>query len=188
MMIPIILTINRDSDRFFVEKLYRQYRKNIYASAFKILKNREDAEDCVHDVIQTVIRHVSAFREATPEGVPKLLAVFTRNTAINIYRKNKKKKDHESMLPFDVDSIRTDDQGQDPLLIAMNEERKQKIVKILTEMDPMYKDVLVLRVQHGMTNREIADILKISENAVSVRLHRARKILLQESEAEYHET
>ena len=196
MMIPMILTINSDSDRFFVEKLYRQYRKNIYASAFKILNNREDAEDCVHDVIQTVIRQLATFQEATPEGVAKLLSVCTRNTAINIYRKNKSKQANESMIPFDAEneerlsreSVRAYDQKQDPSLIALDEERKQKIVKIITEMDHIYRDVLVLRIQYRMTNREIADILKISENTVGVRLYRARKILLQECEAEYHET
>ena len=94
-MLPIVLTMNHDSDRSFVEKLYHQYRKNIYVSAFKILRHKEDTEDCVQDMIQTVIRHVDMFCTASRDELVKLLAVCTSNAAINIYRKNKRKQDRE---------------------------------------------------------------------------------------------
>ena len=194
IMIPIVLTINSDSDRFFVEKLYRQYRKNIYAAAFKILNHREDAEDCVHDVIQTVIRHVDTFRETSPEGLPKLLAVCTRNAAINIYRKNKRKQDNESKLPFDSEheeellrESRLLYQGRNPDVITARTEIKQRLAQLISELDDIYRDVLVLQIQYKMSNREIADILQISPNTVSVRLHRAKRKLLEESGAELDE-
>ena len=194
-MIPIVLTINSDGDRFFVEKLYLQYRKNIYAAAFKILKHREDAEDCVQDVIKTVIGHVDKFRDVAPEELAKLLAVCTRNAAINIYRKNRKKKDNESRISFDSvheeellrEMKRTDDQNKNPAVIAVNKESKQRLAQIISELDDIYRDVLVLRVQYKLNNREIADILKISPNTVNVRLHRAKKILLEERGAELDE-
>lgn len=90
-MLPIILTINNTDDRAFVENLYRRYRKKIYASAFKILNQREDAEDCVQDVIKTVILHSGTFRAADTEGLSKLLALCTRNAALDLYRKKQKK-------------------------------------------------------------------------------------------------
>ncbi len=193
-MIPIVLTINNDSDRFFVEKLYRQYRKNIYASAFKILHQKEDTEDCVHDVIQTVIRHVDEFRAATPEGLAKLLAVCTRNTAINIYRKNKRKQDIESRLPFDSEheeALFPSDgflyRTHNPAAIAVSNESKRTLADMIAELDDVYKDVLILHYQYQMSNRKIADILKIPQNTVNVRLHRAKKILLEERGAELDE-
>lgn len=193
-MLPIVLMMNRDSDRSFVEKLYHQYRKNIYASAFKILRHKEDTEDCVQDVIQTVIRHVDTFRNASRDELIKLLAVCTRNAAINIYRKNKRKQDRESHLPLDreyeaqllpIDRLLY--HQQDPAEIVVGKENKRELVQMIAEMDDVYKDVLLLRYQYKMSNRKIADILKISENAVGVRLHRAKKILLKEREAELNE-
>ena len=193
-MLPIVLMMNRDSDRSFVEKLYHQYRKNIYASAFKILRHKEDTEDCVQDVIQTVIRHVDTFRNASRDELIKLLAVCTRNAAINIYRKNKRKQERESHLPLDreyeaqllpIDRLLY--HQQDPAEIVVGKENKRELVQMIAEMDDVYKDVLLLRYQYKMSNRKIADILKISENAVGVRLHRAKKILLKEREAELNE-
>lgn len=193
-MIPIVLTIPNDSDRAFVEKLYLRYRKKIYASAFRILNQREDAEDCVHDVIQTVIRHVGTFRAASPEGAVRLLAVCTRNAAINIYRKNKKRQDNENPLPFDtahegelLAAGSTVYQSEDPAAIVVDKESRRRLAQIIAEMDETYRDVLILRIQHKMSNREIADMLKLSANTVAVRLHRAKKILLEEREAELDE-
>ena len=194
MMIPIVLTINSDSDRFFVEKLYLQYRKNIYAAAFKILNHREDTEDCVQDVIKTVIRHVDRFRRISPEEIPKLLAVCTRNAAINIYRKNKRKQENESKLPFDSEheeellrENRLFYQERNPDVIASRTEIRQRLVQLISELDDIYRDVLILQIQYKMSNREIADILGISPNTVSVRLHRAKRKLLEESGAELDE-
>ena len=194
MMIPIVLTINSDSDRFFVEKLYLQYRKNIYAAAFKILNHREDTEDCVQDVIKTVIRHVDRFRRISPEEIPKLLAVCTRNAAINIYRKNKRKQENESKLPFDSEyeeellrENRLFYQERNPDVIASRTEIRQRLVQLISELDDIYRDVLILQIQYKMSNREIADILGISPNTVSVRLHRAKIKLLEESGAELDE-
>jgi RNA polymerase sigma-70 factor (ECF subfamily) len=44
-------------------------------------------------------------------------------------------------------------------------------------MNPKYADVLTLKYFNHYTNKEIADLLLISEENVRVRLHRARKIL-----------
>ena len=193
-MLPIVLMMNRDSDRSFVEKLYHQYRKNIYASAFKILRHKEDTEDCVQDVIQTVIRHVDTFRNASRDELIKLLAVCTRNAAINIYRKNKRKQDRESHLPLDreyeaqllpIDRLLY--HQQDPAEIVVGKENKRELVQMIAEMDDVYKDVLLLRYQYRMSNRKIADILKISENTVGVRLYRAKKMLLEERGEELDE-
>ena len=194
-MLPIILTMSDTDDRAFVEKLYHRYRKKIYASALRILSCREDAEDCVHDVIKTVITHVDTFRAADAAGLSKLLALCTRNAALDIYRKNKKRQDHESKLPFDTEHENEllgemnalTAQNPSPDAVILSEENKRRLAQIISSLDDIYKDVLILKYRHHMKNRDIADILKISENAVGVRLYRAKKILLQERGTELNE-
>ena len=194
-MLPIILTINHSGDRDFVESLYRRYRKKIYASAFKILNQREDAEDCVQDVIKTVILHPDTFRSADPAGLSKLLALCTRNAALDLYRKNKKRQDHESNLPFDPEHEQEllpemknlTEQAVSPDKLVLNEENKHRIAQMIADLDDIYRDVLILQYRYHMKNKEIAEILKISENTVGVRLYRAKQILLQERRTELDE-
>lgn len=194
-MLPIVLTLSDDDGRDFVENLYLTYRKKIYASAFKILNKREDAEDCVHDVIKTVITHLDTFKDASPQEIGKLLAVCTRNAAVNLYQKNKQRRSNESKLPLDCEyenellreMNRSSDQNQPPSVITVREETKKQIAQMISELDDIYKDVLILQFRYKMNTHEIADILKISEGAVRVRLHRAKKILLQEKGDELDE-
>ena len=186
-MLPIVFTINDDTDRAFVEKIYRLYGKKIYLSALKILNNHEDAEDWLHDVIKNVIDHLHLFQVEEEERLIKLLVVSTRNTAINIYRKNKDKLQNETEYKPDFDgeadgmnaleSIADEDAFSDRILI--DEENRKRIAKMIEELAPIYRDVLSLRYQYAMKNEEIAKILNISESAVKVRYLRAKKLLLK---------
>ena len=49
-MMAIIMAIEDDDDREFVEKIFDRYEKNMYFTAYDILRNRADAEDCVQEM------------------------------------------------------------------------------------------------------------------------------------------
>ena len=195
-MLPIILAINNDDDRAYVEKIYNQYGKKIYKIAFKILNNTEDAEDCVHDVVKIIIDNLEMFQALEGEQLIKLLVTCSRNAALNIYRKNKIKHINEGKRkPYtgdetdekDLDIESVSDDGMFVDLIVINEESRKRISEMIEELDPIYKDVLYLRYQYSMKNQDIAKMLKISESVVKVRYHRAKKILLQKRGKELDE-
>lgn len=200
-MLPIILAINNEDDRNFVEKIYVQYGKKIYKVAFKVLNNSEDAEDCLHDVIKIIIDHLDVFQSAEGERFIKLLVTCTRNAALDIYRKNKIKHinerkhkpytndemdaDNDNNHDVDIENVPDEDMFSD--LILINEESRKRISQMIEELDPLYRDVLYLRYQYSMKNQDIAKILKVSESVVKVRYHRAKKILLQKRGKELDE-
>lgn len=82
-MLPIILAISDEGDRNFVGDIYSRYGKQMYIIAFDILKKKENAEDCVHDVIKIIINNIERFRSADYEYLINLIAKCTRNTAQN---------------------------------------------------------------------------------------------------------
>lgn len=195
-MLPIILAINNEDDRAYVEKIYNQYGKKIYKIAFKILNNTEDAEDCVHDVVKIIIDNLEMFQALEGEQLIKLLVTCSRNAALNIYRKNKIKHINEGKRkPYtgdetdekDLDIESVSDDGMFVDLIVINEESRKRISEMIEELDSIYKDVLYLRYQYSMKNQDIAKMLKISESVVKVRYHRAKKILLQKRGRELDE-
>lgn len=195
-MLPIILAINNEDDRAYVEKIYNQYGKKIYKIAFKILNNTEDAEDCVHDVVKIIIDNLEMFQALEGEQLIKLLVTCSRNAALNIYRKNKIKHINEGKRqPYtgdetdekDLDIESVSDDGMFVDLIVINEESRKRISEMIEELDSIYKDVLYLRYQYSMKNQDIAKMLKISESVVKVRYHRAKKILLQKRGKELDE-
>ncbi len=50
-----------------------------------------------------------------------------------------------------------------------------RVLKLVDSLDPKYREPLVLRYVEDLSLSEIADIMGVSENVVSVRLHRAIK-------------
>ena len=62
-MLPIILCIDDDEDRAFVEEIYVKYEKQLYATSMKYLNNHHDAQDCVHDTVTIIIDGIEKFSE-----------------------------------------------------------------------------------------------------------------------------
>lgn len=67
-MMAIIMAIEDDDDREFVEKIFDRYEKNMYFTAYDILRNRADAEDCVQDTFVKIIDKLDCFKKAHEEG------------------------------------------------------------------------------------------------------------------------
>ncbi len=195
-MLQIILAINNENDRRFVEDIYIKYRKKIYCVAFNILKKEDMAEECVHDVINIVINNLDRFKLSDKNHFINLLVKCTRNAAINIYNREKKRRSFEVSMYINLNShdfdeeeteieIADDAENFDDILIT--EENKKRLSELISELDVIYQDVLYLRYQMWMSNSEIAKLLGVSENVVKVRLHRAKAILLKTRRDELNE-
>ena len=124
-----------------------------------------------------------------------MLVVCTRNTAIDLYRKKKKRLLNEAEYPvFDDGEARDTDAATDipdesafSDRILINEENRKRITAMIEKLDPIYRDILLLRYRYAMKNGEIAGLLNISESAVKVRYLRAKKLLLQKRGKELDE-
>lgn len=81
-----------------------------------------------------------------------------------------------------VETTSLDDEGamdvaatsSSPDEIASDREIGDALEQAIVELDPMYREVLVLRDVEGLTAPEVAEILGIGNDAVKSRLHRAR--------------
>jgi RNA polymerase sigma-70 factor (ECF subfamily) len=185
-MLALILTIQDENDKNFVEKLYYQYRKKIYLTALKILKNPADAEDCLQDVFWSILEHLELFQSAEKDQLIKLLVVCTRNNAINVYYKKKKIQESTDSVEDDIEKI-PDFNAISADKILLNHENQKRIFEMIKELNPIYQDIIYLRYHYGMKHADIAHFLNISENLVKTRYCRAKKILLQRWREELNE-
>lgn len=68
----------------------------------------------------------------------------------------------------------------DKINLSYQNDKDYELMTALFRLRKKSKEVLILRFIEGYTNKEIASILKISENAVKKRIERAKKELMQE--------
>ena len=144
-----------------VQQLIQLYQNNLFTAAFNICQNQMDAEDAVQE---TFVQYYTSRKEFENEQhIRAWLLRVVINKAKNInrtfWKKNKcSLEDYMETLSF------PDSQSRDLFEEVMKLPDKYRIVIHLF----YYEDYLV---------REIAEILKLSESNVKVRLSRGRALL-----------
>lgn len=168
----IILAFDLEADKNTFEYLYEKYKRLLWSKAFDILKDHALAEDAVSEAFIRVYRHLHKIKDPDSNQTIAFLVTIVKNIAINLYhRKNKS-------LPVDINEHDQVDSFNLEEFIASKEEASQA-VSLIDKLNEDLKSVFLLKYAHDLSHKEIGKILNISENNVTVRLHRARKKLMQ---------
>jgi RNA polymerase sigma-70 factor (ECF subfamily) len=161
-------------------QLFDRYHKRVYAVAFGVLKNRQDAMDCVQEGFVKVHRHLPGFQGSS--SFYTWLYRIVMNLAIDQLRRRKVGRPVE----FD-DGIRRDSQepGDDAIVSRMLDENPRKAVirrellqrmeAALAELPEYHRKVILLREIEGMSYEEMAEALDVPKGTIMSRLFHARK-------------
>ena len=152
-----------------VQELFVRYRNSLYAAAFNVCKNAQDAEDAVQD---TFIQYYSSKKEFDNEQhirawLIRVAINKAKNTNRTFWKKNRTSlEEYMETLAFETP------ESEELFGAVMNLPGKYRIVIHLF----YYEDYAI---------REIAGILNISENNVKVRLSRGRLLLKEKLKEEW---
>lgn len=147
--------------RLPVQELIAKYKNNIYAVAFNICKNADDAEDVVQD---TFLQYYSSKKTFETE---QHIRAWLLRVAINKAKNMATSFWHRNRTSLE-DYIET--------LVFKTPESKGLFENVMNLPDK-YRITIHLFYYEDYTIKEIADILKISESNVKVRLSRGRALL-----------
>ena len=188
-MLGIIMTIRDDEDRSFVEELFLKDGRKLYLIANDILHHHEDSEDCVMKTLEVIIEKLEIYRALSREQQIKFLVKTCRNIALSRYDRKKRQNNSETSLDAirEISQYDAIDESAYIDKMVVNEENIKRLSEMIDELDPIYRDVLFFKGVMQMKNSEIAKMLDISESLVSMRLIRARKILLAKRGEELNE-
>lgn len=180
-MLGIILAIRDEDDRSYVEQIYIKYGKKLYLIANNILNHHEDSEDCVVRVIEVLIEYLESYRTWNEDQQINFLVKCCRSISINRYNEKKRQNKYETSL-YDIrNDVECDIIDEDAYIDKMiiTEENIKRLTELIDELNPIYGDLLFFKGVMQMRTGEIAKMLGISEGLVSMRLTRARRILLK---------
>lgn len=146
----------------------------------------DEAEDVMQEALLKTFRHASNIRQ--PEAFRPWLYRTVRNACLMRRRRRVDEPTHlvslDELLPTPEGLMALDppDPGRSPEDEAMNGRLRRRMAKALKALPASYRLVVFLREMEGLSTREVADVLKISEANVKTRLHRARLFLRRELE------
>lgn len=179
MLQILLLAIESDKDRVFVENLFINHQKKLKAIALSMVKDEHIAEDCVQDAFLGVIKNLEKFKSLSEIDQIKYLVISIKNACINKLKKKDKtlsltKNEEQSEERAEKEIT---DETQDVFQIVITNELKAKVKECVEALDEKYRDVIVLRFQMGFNGKEISEILHISEPLVRQRIKRAKEII-----------
>jgi RNA polymerase sigma-70 factor (ECF subfamily) len=151
----------------FNELIHNQNRK-LFQIAFRMLQNRQEAEDVVQEVFLKMWMMGKKLDEYNDPGA--LAATMTRNSCIDMLRKWKhidnSREGSELMNP-----------DPSPFEQMVKTENEQIIDNIIEDLPPLYRNVVQLREINGLSYEEIALHQNVNINTLRVTLSRARRII-----------
>jgi RNA polymerase sigma-70 factor (ECF subfamily) len=167
------------SEEAFAE-LVRRHSSQIYGLSLSILRNREDAEDNLQNVLMKAFRNIRRF-----EGNSRFSTWLVR-IAINEALMKLRTRHPERLCEFhDLDGsedglgalVEIEDAGQDPERAYMSKELTRKAFRGL---HPALQSTFMLQIVKGWTNRELAHIFGVAASTLRSRLFRARARVRQQ--------
>lgn len=151
-----------------------QYQREIVSFHFRFAGNRQDAEDLAQETFIKAYKKISGLKEQGKEK--SWLYAIARNTAIDFFRRNKNKAIALEDTILENIAVATTADFQEGMIKGETTKELQKYVDRLVSED---RAIVKLLYYEGFSYKEIAELLKINENTLKSRLHRARKVLLE---------
>lgn len=160
-----LITDARRGDAEAFGLLYDAYVRRIYDYVYYRVHHRETAEDLAADVFLRAWRAIEGF-DPKKGAFSAWLYRIARNRVIDHARSRRDSEDIEDVW----DLLRS---GDDPARDAETAERLRTVERLMADLSPGQREVLLLRAWDGLSYAEIAATLGKSEAACKMSFSRA---------------
>ena len=174
-MLIFATMINDVDDRAFMQEVYQQNERLMYAIALKYASNTQDCEDIVHDTVEKLCKNIAKIKELPNSALRAYVVYAVRNTAIN-FRK------HQSTINRHIQQLSGDDSNseydQPESIIERIEDLQEKrtsLTKVWTQLTDAEQELLYRKYVLDQTTEELAGIFQCSRDSIRMRLSRARR-------------
>ena len=174
-MLIFTTMINDVDDRAFMQEVYQQNERLMYAIALKYASNTQDCEDIVHDTVEKLCKNIAKIKELPNSALRAYVVYAVRNTAIN-FRK------HQSTINRHIQQLSDDDLSneydQPESIIERIEDLKEKrtsLTKVWMQLTDAEQELLYRKYVLDQTTKELAGIFQCSRDSIRMRLSRARR-------------
>ena len=174
----ILVEAAKSGNRSAFEELWARHSDTAFRSAYRILGNREDAEDTLQDAWMKAFVHLKTF-----DGRSKFSTWLTRiaiNSALMVLRRKRSHPetsmdwsgDGETWEQWEVPDNRSNIED-----LYLKKEAELKLEEAIESLRPPLRSVIEIQRLHYGTQKEIAAAAGISVAALKSRLLRARALL-----------
>jgi RNA polymerase sigma-70 factor (ECF subfamily) len=156
-------------DRSAFAQIVERYWDRLYRWLYHLAHDAHVAEDLTQETLLKAFAHLNKFRLGT--NFRAWLFRIGHNNFINTRRRQKGTK---QALPTD---LATDQPG--PAEVAISQEAVAAVAQAITRLPVDFRSAFLLRVEEGLSFKQIAEVLDLTEQTARWRVFKARQKLLQ---------
>ncbi len=163
-------TLLEESSRTKFTRMVEKYERLLFYVARDILNDDYLAEDAVQETFLKVAKNFSKVGDINSGKTKYFLVVVTKNTALDMLRKEMRRPDINAMSLNDLTEKTVPARAFDDIDAF-------ELGELVMELPENLKTVLYLYGIYGYTFNEISNLMNLSVSAVKGRYYRARKLL-----------
>ena len=162
----------KEGDESAFEELYQHYIVPIFRYIFFKSQSQEDAEDLTQIVFLKAWQALPDFQKrANPFS--SWLYKIAKNTVIDYYKKKK-----EITLDKPIEDLKQiKDEKNDPVKITEQKEKVKILGQLIKQLNEDQQEVIILKFIQELSNKEIAQLMQKSEEAIRALQYRGLKAL-----------
>ncbi|MDR1846814.1 MAG: sigma-70 family RNA polymerase sigma factor [Bacteroidales bacterium] len=163
----------KNGERKAQKAVFEKYKDYMLALCQRYASSDEEAEDMLMEGFLRAFQNIHLYRDLGKEGNQMFAGWLKKviiNSAINSFHHNKKSKEIEVKMPL------TDGMIEMETDYAFSAE---ELIGCMRRLPPLMRSVFNMSAIDELNNEEIANILRISKDAVKVNMYRARNKMKQ---------
>lgn len=155
-----------------IHQFYQEYHAKLIKFAFALMRSQEDAEEAVHNVFRKLWDSDKLPEIKNP--YPYLIQCTKYEAYALLAREKKEKEGNYQFLKVETENMEETGAPKDKLT---------QLRKAIDSLPPKCQEIMLLKVEDGLTHQEISEYLKVSEktieNQVSIAIKKIRKFMIQ---------
>jgi RNA polymerase sigma-70 factor (ECF subfamily) len=176
---PTLIERARGGDEGAFNEVVLAYRRRVLGTIYRLIGRRDDVEDVGQQVFLRLYLSLDQLR--TPDVFEPWLHRLTVNAAYDYLRKQRRRSesrmsDLPELVVQQADAAAGIGKQQDESEKARTREFVQGLLASVSEAD---RSLLILKEVEGMSLKELEQVYHVNENALKVRLFRARQRVLR---------
>lgn len=172
-----------EGNRGAFAELVDLYKSRIFHLAYRMLGNRQEAEDVVQDTFLRMYEHLSSFDRSRKFStwlyrIATNLCIDRLRRRRSVYSLDADMTEGDNMDGYSV--LRSDAPGPEEALVLT--ERQRMVLEAIDALPDKYKTAVALRYYQDLSLQEISEIMQIPVSTVKTRIHRGREYLRRKLE------
>ena len=158
-----------EGETALLDVLYERYSGKIFHKCLSLIKDKEAAKDCTHDIIVKVFMNLANFKGRSA------FSLWVHSISYNYcmdYLQKRKRTDFSDNIEYELDVLSNDDNELEDKLL--HDLQLVQLETVFEKLNTDEKMILMMRYQDNMSVKDISDSLHIGESAVKMRLKRSR--------------